>query len=317
MKELDEIRPVRCRVCNSSRIEDFCTARDRVLAGARESWHIKRCFSCGFGWTQPVPAAEALPAYYPTSYLGDTAGMLDDFVSGKLAGSRFWRGEEEKVRLVQSFIEGGDILDVGCGNARFLLALDPRCWRRSGIDFARDTLDLVASRVSSLRLISGSIETAKLAPGSFDALTFWHVLEHLPDPVQALEKAAILLRPNGWIFVSLPNLDSFQAQLFRRYWYCFDDVPRHLHHFSKRSLDLLLQRAGLKIRRHLFFSRRVNFHSLKHSLLHWSADNFSSHVPYYVLKPFLFAFPLLEALTGKYGIMTTVAQKVAAEDAEK
>ena len=279
------------------------------MTGAREIWQIKRCTSCGYGWTNPVPAAEVLRAHYPASYHGDTAAMLDDFLSGKLVASRSWRGEKEKVRLVQSFLNGGDILDVGCGDARFLLALDPQRWRRTGIDFARETLALVADRVSCLRLIPGSIDTEKLEPESFDALTLWHVLEHLPDPGRALEKAARLVRPNGSIFVSLPNLGSLQARLFRRYWYCFDDVPRHLHHFSKRSLDLLLQRAGFQVRRRLFFSRRINFHSLKHSLLHWSEDNFRSRVPYYALKPLLFAFPPVEALTGRYGIMTAVAQK--------
>ena len=214
------------------------------MADPRESWHIGRCTVCGFGWTHPTLAAEALPAHYPTSYFGDTAGMLDDFASGKLTASRSWRGEEEKVRVVQSFVRGGDILDVGCGDARFLLALDPRRWNRTGIDFARGTLALVASRISSLRLIPGSIESAQLDERSFDALTFWHVLEHLPDPGQVLEKAAALLRPNGWLFVSLPNLDSFQASLFRRYWYCFDDVPRHLYHFSRRSLEFSSSERG-------------------------------------------------------------------------
>ena len=279
------------------------------MAGARETWQIKRCTSCGYGWTDPVLPAEALRAHYPDSYHGDTAAMLDDFLSGKLVASRSWRGEVEKVRVVQSFVKGGDILDVGCGDARFLLALLPQNWRRTGIDFARETLELVAARISCLRLIPGSIDTEKLEPESFDVLTLWHVLEHLPDPGMTLEKAARLARPNGWVFVSLPNFGSLQASLFRRYWYCFDDVPRHLHHFSRRSLDLLLQRAGFQVRRHLFFSRRVNFHSLKHSLLHWSEDSFRSRAPYYALKPLLFAFPAVEAVTRRYGILTTVAQK--------
>ena len=235
--------------------------------------------------------------------------MLDDFASGKLAAGRSWREEKEKVGLVESFVEKGDILDVGCGDAKFLLALDPQRWKRTGLDFARETLSLVTSRIPSLRLIPGSIEAVELDEGSFDAITFWHVLEHLPDPERVLTRAAALLRTNGWIFVSLPNLGSFQASWFRRYWYCFDDVPRHLYHFSRPSLDLFLRRAGFQIRRHLFFSRRVNFHSLKHSLLHWAEDNFGSRVPYYALKPLLFAFPLLEQLARRSGIMTTAAQK--------
>src|SRR5206468_7680879 len=139
---------------------------------------------------------------------------------------------------------------------------------------------------------------------------FWHSLEHLPSPEKVLERAAALLRPGGWIFVSLPNLDSLQARRFRQRWYGFDDVPRHLFHFSTRSLDRLLVESGFEIRRHLPFSRLVNYHTLKHSLLHRCEARRGGRVLYYALKPFALAlFPLLERLSGEYGILTTVARK--------
>jgi hypothetical protein len=103
----------------------------------------------------------------------------------------------------------------------------------------------------------------------------------------------------GW---TLPHLKP-------KYWY-YLDAPRHIYHFSKSSPNLLLEQAHFSICQHLSFSRDVNFHSLKHSLLSWSEDRFGSCVPYYLLKPGLLIFCLIESLSGKSGILTIIARKV-------
>jgi SAM-dependent methyltransferase len=298
-----------CIVCGIRDVERFCSAVDRVLVRREQSWDILRCIQCGFGWTSPPLAEEDIATYYPASYLGDTARTIEEYLTGRLVGSRLWRGETAKARLVERFCAGGSLLDVGCGDGKFLWALDGGRWQRTGVEPAGEILDLVRSKIPGLRLVCGDIYSAELAPASFDVVTFWHVLEHLPRPARVLSRAAALLRPGGWLFVSLPNLGSLQARLFRQSWYPFDDVPRHLYHFSQDSLERLLRRAELNVRVHLPFSPSVNFHSLKHSLLHWSEDRTRSRVPYYLLKPFLFGIPILERLLRSYGILTTVAQK--------
>ena len=109
-------------------------------------------------------------------------------------------------------------------------------------------------------------------------------------------------------FVSLPNLDSLQARIFRHNWFAFDDIPRHLHHYSPRSLERLFEGAGLSVVDHIFFCRMANLHQLKHSTIHWSEERFSTRLPYYFIKPLLLCFPLLERLTGKFATMTTVGR---------
>jgi 2-polyprenyl-3-methyl-5-hydroxy-6-metoxy-1,4-benzoquinol methylase len=287
----------------------FCTVYDRVLATPETQWEIRRCRECGFGWTHPPLASESIAAYYPDTYIGDASRTADEFISGSLQAGRSWRAETEKVALVQSCLSRGRILDVGCGDARFLLALDSMRWERTGIDFAGERLRVMSGRFPELRLIRGGLELEALESAGYDAVTLWHVLEHLPDPRQALRRAVELLSPGGWIFISLPNVDSLQAALFRNHWYCFDDVPRHLHHFSPPSLERLLGEAGLRLHRRVFFSRRVSFHSLKHSLVHWSEARCGNRAPYYLLKPFLYGFVLSEVLTRRHGIFTIIARK--------
>jgi SAM-dependent methyltransferase len=298
-----------CLVCLRSDIEDLCIAVDRVRRPPGEIWHIKRCRGCGFGWTSPMPAPEELSFYYPPDYLGDTQKALEEFRSGQLQRSRSWRGEIEKVRLLERFLQSGRILDVGCGDGRFLWALNPARWVRTGVDHSGAVLAQVLNCLPDLRLIVGDIHSTALAAGAFDAVTFWHVLEHLPDPRSVLLRAATLLADEGWLLVSLPNLDSLQARLFRTHWYPFDDVPRHIYHFSQRSLLLLLQETGFQVRRRLLFSPRVNFHSLKHSLLNWSRSRFGADAPYYALKPLLALGRVVERVARKPGIMAIVARK--------
>lgn len=298
-----------CLACGNDDSDLFCTAVDRFRGLAEPVWRIERCTRCGFGWTAPTPSEEETAAFYPSNYFGDVKQTLEDYLSGRLSGTRSWRGSTEKVQLVERYVRNGRILDIGCGDGKFLWALNQKRWDATGIDTLPETLSLVQARIPSLRLIEGNIYSNALPERSFDVLTMWHVLEHLADPAAILSRAGALLRPGGWLFISLPRFDSLQASIFRSHWYAFDDVPRHLYHFSKPALDRLLRAAGFEIRRHLLFSRLVNFHTLKHSLLTWSEDRFSSRIPYYALKPLLFPFVLLERILDRYGIFTTIAQK--------
>jgi SAM-dependent methyltransferase len=302
----------RCLVCSSRDVHYFCTAFDRVNRRFDKKWQILRCRVCGFGWTFPTLAEKEIAAHYPPTYLGDTVNTLEGFLSGELQRSRSWQKEPEKVRLLERFIRRGSILDVGSADSKFLLALDPHKWNRTGVEFNPDVVDIVRSKIPALNIVTGDIYSEHLPERSFDAITFWHVLEHLPDPPRVLQRVCHLLCPGGWLFLSVPNFDSWQARLFRSYWYAFDDVPRHLYHFSRRSLESLLRQAGFQLHKHVFFSRIVNIHSLKYSLINWSEAQFSSRVPYYALKPLLFVFQLVEGFSRHYGMLTTIARKESA-----
>ena len=234
-----------CPACFCQQWELFTTAVDRILPRPEESWEIQRCQDCGFGLTTPVLSEEKIKQYYPSTYHGDTVQTIEAFLSGELQRSRSWKGEKEKVDLVQRFVDKGRILDVGCADGKFLWALDPEKWDRTGVGFAEHTVRLVNDKIPDLTLIEGDLFSDKLSENSFDVITFWHVLEHLPQPRAVLERTHKLLRPGGWLFISLPNFDSLQARLFQRHWYAFDDVPRHLYHFAPRPLELLLKENGL------------------------------------------------------------------------
>jgi SAM-dependent methyltransferase len=296
----------RCAICQGSHLELFCTVEDREERG--RSWEIWRCQSCGYGWTMPWLEKTEVARYYPASYLGDTHRRMEDFLSGKLKGSRSWQMELDKVKLVESFASAGKILDVGCAHCSFLLALNSRRWQRMGVEYIREVTEIVQSYVPSLEVHPGDIHSAELDDDSLDVVTYWHVFEHLHDPRQNLKRTLELLRPGGHLFISVPRFDNWQPRTFKNFWHCFD-VPRHLHHFSQRSLEILLEEVGFSALESPFFPTREHFHQIKHSVLRWSRERISSRVPYYLLKPFLLGIPLLERLTHSSGILTMVARK--------
>lgn len=298
--------PNHCAVCSSPRLGLFCRVGDRDFPG--KTWKVWSCSRCGYGWTQPRVTREEIALYYTTDYLGDTRRTLQQFLDGQLKRSRSWRRETEKVALVERYAAGGRVLDVGCAGAAFLLAMDSKRWHRVGVEFVQEVVEIVRQEFPQMEVFAGDIESDRLGENSFDAITFWHVFEHLFESRKILKRVFQLLRPGGSAFLSVPNFASYQADLFRHHWYAFD-LPRHLHHFSPRSLEILLADSGLKVLEHVFFSKMSNFHQLKHSLVHWSEERFASRIPYYLLKPTLFLFSSFERFSVRYGSLTTIATK--------
>jgi SAM-dependent methyltransferase len=304
-----------CPVCRGTETLPFCVAADRLAVDPDARYQILRCSTCGLGWTHPQIPDDEIGRFYPSDYLGNPASVLQEFQSGRWRGTSSWRMEDEKARLVRRYIAGGAILDVGCGEGKFLWALDPERWTRLGLEVDRRVVAAVEGRVPGVRVAAGDLESARLAPGSLDVVTFWHVLEHLLDPSAAVARASEALRPGGLLIVSLPNLDSHQADWFRSAWFPFGDVPRHRFHFSRRSLHLLLRNTGLVVEATEFFSRAVNFHCWKHSLRAWLKGRPGGEWSYYPLKPILHLLPLLERWSGRYATMTVVARKRAVVEA--
>ena len=136
------------------------------------------------------------------------------------------------------------LLDVGSGKGQFLDAAARAEWSVLGIEIS-EAAAAEAKRRYGLTTMVGDWATAE-AMGPFDAITFWHVLEHLPDPVEALRRARPLLVPGGVVVVSVPNLASWQARLFGDAWLHLD-IPRHLVHYTPDSLAAVMARAGFDV----------------------------------------------------------------------
>jgi SAM-dependent methyltransferase len=138
------------------------------------------------------------------------------------------------------------LLDAGAGRGRLVAAANLAGYEAFGLEPSPRGGE--AAGVWRDRIHHTGIEAAQLDPGSLDAVTLWHVLEHLEDPRLALERIRGWLAPRGAVLVGVPNLDSLQARLGGPRWYHLD-VPRHRTHFTTRGLHHLLAAEGFSIRR--------------------------------------------------------------------
>lgn len=241
-----------CPLCGDSKWIRALGGRDR-LHGFPGRFSVLRCRACGMMVTHPVPGN--LADYYPADYAPYSLGwgMLGRF----------------KAILMQRFViraagksEGLRILDVGCGNGLLLAKLNRPGWVLHGLEPDAGCVERVR-RGLGIDVRRGVLGDRCFEPG-FDVITMFHVLEHVPDPRADLAEVHRLLRPGGVFIVEVPSCDGYGFALARDRWFGLD-LPRHLIHFSARTLSLLLEKSGFRIRG----IRRRPMPSMDWSLIDW------------------------------------------------
>jgi ubiquinone/menaquinone biosynthesis C-methylase UbiE len=184
---------------------------------------------------------EELSAYYPDHY----EAFQPQVMSPRQAwhASRMW---EMQAKYVMRFMPtSGRLLDIGCATGEFLNTIRNHKWEVSGLEVIEQAAHNARERYK-LDVITGSLETANLADNSYDVITMWDVLEHLPDPKDALKRCHRLLKPGGYVIFSIPNLASFDRYLFGSRWIGWD-APRHFTLFTKPTLQQALDQTGFSI----------------------------------------------------------------------
>ena len=195
-------------------------------------------------YTHPKPSEAELSSYYPdTNYISHTnqRKSLFDLLYHAVRSVSVRR----KFRLLNSFQpKEGALLDVGAGTGFFLRAAKKRGWTVTGIEPNASARNL--ANLKALNTVFDTETLGQLPQNSFDVITLWHVLEHLPNLEDDLKTFQKLLKPNGRIVVAVPNFKSFDAGYFKDFWAAYD-VPRHLWHFSQQSISKIFSEVQMNL----------------------------------------------------------------------
>jgi 2-polyprenyl-3-methyl-5-hydroxy-6-metoxy-1,4-benzoquinol methylase len=245
--------------------------------------------------TFPKPNLEDLPRYYESEdYISHTDGKRTLFEKAYHLVKSI--ALKNKVKLINAQSEKGTLLDIGAGTGEFLVVAQKDGWQTTGIE-----PNSKAKAIAEQKGVHFASDLASLESHSFDVITMWHVLEHVPNLEEYLVELHRLIKPNGTIVIAVPNFKSFDALFYGKYWAAFD-VPRHIWHFSKTSIEKLFAHqsmyldAVLPMKFDSFYVSllsekyktgsmkfiRAFFVGLKSNLSGRSTNEYSSHI--YILK---------------------------------
>jgi SAM-dependent methyltransferase len=221
--------PLTCPICGRTITRGWLRGVPDYISGER--FDIGSCQGCGVLITEDAPAPDRVNGYYGPRYRGRRHSVTTHL-----------RARRRRAAVRRAFEPGfrGRLLDIGCGTGEFLLEMRRAGWQTAGTEL--DAEAMAAAQRHGLQVTSALPLTPDML-GTFDAVTCWHVLEHVADPRGLIRSAARLLAPSGVLHVSVPDAESRHARWFGANWFHFD-VPRHLVHFSRRSLLQALADEG-------------------------------------------------------------------------
>lgn len=253
-----------CNLCGQSR--DFA-----VLWKDDPPYRVLKCGHCSLVFVHPQPDPDVLAAHYDPSYYSDW------MITQARDRAHMW---EKRVNRLTRSGRTGRLLDVGCGEGAFLQAAKRRGWQVDGTELSSHAAR-TASSVLGVNIFRGELVDAPYPSRSFDTITFWHVLEHVRNPMADLSKARDLLRSGGLLILAVPNVHNLVMQATYRLvrgrkmkLFSPEDREVHLYHFSPATIESYLHRAGFECLK-LFPDYGIIQRSKK--ILNWI-----SVVPYYL-----------------------------------
>ncbi|MFN7099180.1 MAG: class I SAM-dependent methyltransferase [Flavobacterium sp.] len=193
--------------------------------------------------THPQPSLDQLGKYYESDdYISHTDSKRSLFEKAyHVVKSIALKNKLNLINFEQS--AKGAILDIGAGTGDFLAVAKQNGWSTTGIEPSPK-----AKSIATTKGISFVENTIDLANHSFDVITMWHVLEHVPDLDFQIKELKRLLKPTGTLIVAVPNFKSFDAKHYGKFWAAYD-VPIHFWHFSKKAIELLFAKENMKLKK--------------------------------------------------------------------
>ena len=268
---------VACPLCGARhRWEPALVAVTDLKYGVEGIWDYRRCAACGLVVLHP-PRSDVDDGGYPAHYrqhaspgpAGPTPGRsrirrharrralaaLGYSETGVAAErpsllDRAWAGvpvvrvsAQWGFLLVPSARPSGRLLDVGCGNGRFLVHMRALGWEVAGVEPDRQSAAIAAEQGLN---VARTVPEARRPPDGFDVVTMNHVVEHLGDPVAELRQIRDLCRPGAQLGIATPNWGALSRRVLGRHWYALEP-PRHVVLFTSRTLKAAVEAAGFRV----------------------------------------------------------------------
>jgi SAM-dependent methyltransferase len=228
-----------CLLCGGRRWSPLMESPDWTAGDQGLRFTVVQCLECGLCFTNPRPTPASIGQFYPPAYGPHQTPRPRALRSRPLRLGRWIRNKQLQDLAGAA---PGRLLDFGCGGGSYLERMHRQGWQVMGLDVSPEAVQAIHTELG-LRALVGTLPHPDLQPASFDVITMWQSLEHVHDPGQVLGEARRLLVAGGKLVVAVPNISSLPFRWFRQAWFALD-LPRHLTHFTPRTLDLMLRQTG-------------------------------------------------------------------------
>lgn len=226
---------------NLENVSFFLECKDHTVSGEQFQLYLDKEHDMLI--TLPKPEAKNLEKYYKS----------EDYISHTDANRTFFEkiyhvvkkyAVAKKVNLISGLLaKPGKLLDIGAGTGDFLIHAKKNGWIVNGVEPNKQ-----ARSLSNQKGIELDGDTLGYKSNTFDIITMWHVLEHVPDLELQIKEIKRILKPNGYLVIAVPNFRSYDAIYYKSFWAAYD-VPRHLWHFSKKSMKSIFEKEKLCLKK--------------------------------------------------------------------
>ncbi|MGN6555669.1 MAG: class I SAM-dependent methyltransferase [Verrucomicrobiota bacterium] len=232
-----KLETVTCNLCGSGESDLVFAVPSMRLREQGLRFDLRRCRACGLVRLSPRPESQAMATLYqPQHYTAPRHGLVRH-LEGMIL--------RERVSFVGSHARGKRVLDIGCGSGTFLQEMAEGGYEVNGLDpYQTDTAAIPEPLRDRIR--NEPFESACYPAENFDIITLWHVLEHLAQPVEILQRIWRFLAPTGVLILEVPNFASREARWLGPHWYNLD-VPYHFWHFTPEAVQAIASKAGFHI----------------------------------------------------------------------
>ncbi|HUN55804.1 MAG TPA: class I SAM-dependent methyltransferase [Smithella sp.] len=306
------LETVLCNLCGGFETEKLFEINENIT-GRSETFNMVRCKACGLCFINPRPVRDTIALYYPEdsyySYqfrnpaspkqriknyiLEEQAGYAHSGTDGilvRITSQLIKRFMKNQILMSIPYRPGGKALDIGCGCGEHLLWLKNHGWSAvHGVELSSRAARLANEH--GLNVFCGELAAAGYPENYFDFITLGHVLEHMHDPMMTLKEIHRVLKDDGVLVIGVPNFESFENRIFGKD-HSFLEAPRHLYHFSIKTMNALLEKNGLRVDKTVgktFFIPKASRSSFKALLKNGSTASFISALyKIYIQRPFMY-----------------------------
>lgn len=231
-----------CPLCASKKIELTLATEDYSIS--KDSFQIYECADCSFHFTQNAPSPTSIAPYYKSDVYISHSDTKEGLVN-KIYHSARELMLNRKRKLIQKLTPGKKILDIGSGTGYFLNHTKKNGFEVVGIEIDEDARNATQKNFN-IKVEEPSVLLNGNLPQKVDVATMWHVLEHLHDMDGYMTSIHNQLNDDGVLLIAVPNYTSYDAQHYGKYWAAYD-VPRHLWHFSPKTVAKLAHKNGFEV----------------------------------------------------------------------